>query len=106
MVGHTFNDQAKAAASNVAGTTVDATAQVGEQAEAALKQMSELGTEAIDQIDEYLKPYGLSLKENPGTVIAILGGVALAAGALLMSRKTKADNIANQIGALLRRAGV
>ena len=43
----------------------------------------ELGEEALDRADEWLKPVGLSIKERPMTVLAVVGGLAFAAGCVL-----------------------
>jgi len=49
----------------------------------------ELGEEALDRADEWLKPVGLSIKERPMTVLAVIGGLAFAAGAVWMLRNSR-----------------
>ena len=49
----------------------------------------ELAAEALDRADDWLKPTGLSIKERPMTVLAVIGGLAFAAGALWMMRSSK-----------------
>jgi hypothetical protein len=41
----------------------------------------DVGEEAIDRADQYLKPIGLSIRERPIATLAIFGGMAFAAGA-------------------------
>ena len=50
-------------------------------AEQAIDRTRELAEEALDRADEWLKPTGLSIKERPMTVLAVVGGLAFAAGA-------------------------
>ena len=49
----------------------------------------ELGEEALDRADEWLKPVGLSIKERPMTVLAVVGGLAFAAGAFWMLKNSR-----------------
>ena len=48
--------------------------------EQAIDRTRELAEEALDRADEWLKPTGLSIKERPMTVLAVVGGLAFAAG--------------------------
>ena len=48
--------------------------------EQAIDKTRELAEEALDRADEWLKPTGLSIKERPMTVLAVVGGLAFAAG--------------------------
>ena len=69
----------------------------------------ELAEEALERADEFLKPVGLSIKERPMTVLAVVGGLAFAAGALWMfksSRKqSRYDEVLATLSDLPRRAG-
>jgi hypothetical protein len=49
----------------------------------------ELGEDALDRAEELLKPVGLSIKERPMTVLAVVGGLAFAAGAFWMLRSSR-----------------
>ena len=53
-------------------------------ADQAIDRTRELAEEALDRADEWLKPVGLSIKERPMTVLAVVGGLAFAAGAFWM----------------------
>jgi hypothetical protein len=78
-------------------------------ADHTMDKTRELAEEALDRADEFLKPVGLSIKERPMTVLAVVGGLAFAAGALWMfksSRKqSRYDEILATISDLPRRAG-
>ena len=50
-------------------------------AEQVADKVREFGEEALTRADEWLKPVGLSIKERPMTVLAVVGGLAFAAGA-------------------------
>jgi type VI protein secretion system component VasF len=70
----------------------------------------ELAEEALDRADEWLKPTGLSIKERPMTVLAVVGGLAFAAGAafwmLKRSRQqSRYEELAATLSDLPRRAG-
>jgi hypothetical protein len=65
------------------------TEQAAQGATMAVNKTTEFASEALDQADEWLKPVGLSLKEKPGTVLAVVGGLAFAAGALWMLRSSR-----------------
>jgi hypothetical protein len=70
----------------------------------------ELGEEALDRADEWLKPVGLSIKERPMTVLAVVGGLAFAAGAVWMLRNSRQqqsryDQVLASLSDLPRRAG-
>jgi len=69
----------------------------------------ELGEEALDRADEWLEPVGLSIKERPMTVLAVVGGLAFAAGAVWMLRNSRQRSGYNDVLATLsdlpRRAG-
>ena len=49
-----------------------------------IERTRELAEEALDRADEWLKPTGLSIKERPMTVLAVVGGL----GALASSHVT------------------
>jgi hypothetical protein len=69
----------------------------------------ELAEEALDRADEWLKPTGLSIKERPMTVLAVVGGLAFAAGAFWMLRNSRQqsryDELVATLSDLPRRAG-
>jgi hypothetical protein len=69
----------------------------------------ELAEEALDRADDWLRPTGLSIKERPMTVLAVVGGLAFAAGALWMfknSRKqSRYEELVSTLSDLSRRAG-
>ena len=55
--------------------------QVAETAKDYGNKAREVGEDAIELADEYLRPIGLSLKERPMTTLAVFGGIAFVAGA-------------------------
>lgn len=63
--------------------------EISERTHAAADKMTELGNEALDQVDEWLKPVGLSIREKPMTCLAVVGGMAFAAGAIWMMRSSR-----------------
>jgi hypothetical protein len=69
----------------------------------------ELAEEALNRADQFLKPVGLSIKERPMAVLAVVGGLAFTAGALWMftsSRKqSRYDEMLATLSDLPRRAG-
>lgn len=75
----------------------------------AMDKTRELAEEALDRADEYLRPIGLSIKEKPMTVLAVIGGVAFAAGALWMfkssHKQSRYDEVLATLSDLPRRAG-
>jgi hypothetical protein len=77
---------------------------VGQMAEKA----RELGQEALDRADEWVKPVGLSVKERPMTFLAVLGSIAFAAGALWMMRnsqqQTRMEDLRQQLSDYARRS--
>jgi hypothetical protein len=77
--------------------------------EQAIDKTRELAEEALDRADEWLKPTGLSIKERPMTVLAVIGGLAFAAGAVWMLRKSRQqsryDQVLATVSDLPRRAG-
>jgi hypothetical protein len=77
--------------------------------EQAIDKTRELAEEALDRADEWLKPAGLSIKERPMTVLAVVGGLAFAAGAFWMLRnsrqKSRYDEVLATLSDLPRRAG-
>jgi hypothetical protein len=78
--------------------------------ENAMNKTRELAEEALDRADEWLKPTGLSIKERPMTVLAVVGGLAFAAGALWMFRNSRQqsryDEVLATLSDLPRRAGL
>jgi hypothetical protein len=77
--------------------------------EQAMDKTRELAEEALDRADEFLKPVGLSIKERPMTVLAVIGGLAFAAGAFWMFSKSRQrsryDEVVATLSDLPRRAG-
>ena len=77
--------------------------------EQAIDRTRELAEEALDRADEWLKPTGLSIKEHPMTVLAVVGGLAFAAGAafwmLKHSRQSRYEELVATLSDLPRRAG-
>jgi hypothetical protein len=58
-------------------------------ATATVNKTVEVASEALDRADQWLRPIGLSVKERPMTCLAVVGGIAFAAGALWMLRPTR-----------------
>lgn len=77
--------------------------------EQAVDKTRELAEEALERADEWLKPTGLSIKERPMTVLAVVGGLAFAAGAFWMLRnsrqRSRYDEVLATLSDLPRRAG-
>jgi hypothetical protein len=78
--------------------------------EQAIDKTRELAEEALDRADEWLKPTGLSIKERPMTVLAVVGGLAFAAGAAFWMLKSsrqqsRYDQVLANLSDLPRRAG-
>ena len=77
--------------------------------EQVMDKTRELAEEALDRADEYLRPVGLSIKERPMTVLAVVGGLAFAAGALWVFSKyrqqSRYDEVVATLSDLPRRAG-
>jgi hypothetical protein len=78
--------------------------------EEAIDNTRELAEEALERADEWLKPTGLSIKERPMTVLAMVGGLAFAAGAVWMLRKSRHqqsryDEVLATLSDLPRRVG-
>ena len=78
-------------------------------AEQVIDKTRELAEEALDRADEWLKPVGLSIKERPMTVLAVVGGLAFAAGAFWMLKNSRQqsryDEVLATLSDLPRRAG-
>ena len=97
-----FGGSAQSASSKAHNGMEEVTRVAGDVADHAM----EMGSDALDKVDEYLKPVGLSLKHNPIPTLAILGGLALTIGALWMSRRQQPHNLSammNQIGDYARK---
>ena len=77
--GHSLTEQISEAAQTSA-------AAVSEQAHHLADRAQEIGADALDGVEEYLRPVGLSLKEHPVLTLAVLGGAAAILGAIWMSR--------------------
>ena len=77
--------------------------------EQVVDRTKELAEEALDRADEWLKPTGLSIRERPMTVLAVVGGLAFAAGAafwMLKSQKqSRYEEVLATLSDLPRRAG-
>jgi hypothetical protein len=84
------------------------TEQVTETAREYANKALDVGEEAIDRADEYLKPIGLSLKEKPMTTLAVFGGIAFVAGAFWMLRTSRQqsrwDDVMAQLNDFSRRS--
>ena len=78
-------------------------------ADQTMDKTRELAEEALDRADEFLKPVGLSIKQRPMTVLAVVGGLAFAAGAFWMFKKSHKQSRCEEVLATLsdlpRRAG-
>src|SRR5262245_35009203 len=65
--------------------------------------------DALDRAEEWVRPVGLSISERPMTVLAVVGGLAFAAGAVWMVRKSRQrsryDALLETLSDLPRRAG-
>jgi hypothetical protein len=77
--------------------------------EQVMDKTRELAEEALDRADEFLKPVGLSIRERPMTVLAVIGGLAFAGGAFWMFSKSRQqsryDEVLATLSDLPRRAG-
>jgi hypothetical protein len=76
--------------------------------EKVAEKAQEIGSEALDRADEWLKPVGLSVKERPMTCLAVVGGLAFAAGAFWMLRssqqQSRMEQLAQQVSDYARKA--
>jgi ElaB/YqjD/DUF883 family membrane-anchored ribosome-binding protein len=79
-------DEAASVGAEVKGRAQEAADKAMEIGQEAADKAVELGQEAIDRADEWLKPVGLSIREKPVATLAVVGGLAFAAGALWMMR--------------------
>jgi hypothetical protein len=74
---------------------------------AAGDRAREFGEEALDRADAMLRPVGLSIRERPMTCLALVGGVAFAAGAVWMlrnsRRQSRMDEFMQQVSEFARR---
>ena len=79
----------------------------GSREKSAADRAAEIGSEALDRADEWLKPIGLSIKEKPLTCLALVGGLAFIGGALWMmrnaQRQSHVDRMLGQMSDLTRR---
>ena len=76
--------------------------------EQAIERTRELAEEALDRADEWLKPTGLSIKERPMTVLAVVGGLAFAAAFWMLKnsqQQSRYDQVLATLSDLPRRAG-
>src|SRR4051794_17337377 len=84
------------------------TDRLNETAKEYTENAREVGEDAMDRADEYLRPIGLSLKERPMTTLAIFGGIAFAAGAFWMLRnsrqQSRMDDVLGQLNDFARRS--
>src|SRR5215475_2949156 len=75
---------------------------------AAGERARELGEEALDRTDAMLRPVGLSIRERPMTCLAVVGGLAFAAGAVWMLRnarqQSRTEEFLQQLSDYSRRA--
>jgi ElaB/YqjD/DUF883 family membrane-anchored ribosome-binding protein len=83
--------------------------QLADNARAAGEKARDMGSDALDRADEWLKPTGLSIKERPMTCLGIVAGVAFVAGAFWVMRNSREqspfDDLLNQVADVGRRAG-
>jgi hypothetical protein len=70
---------------------------ISEGATTAVDTTAKTAGDALDQAEEWLKPIGLSIKERPGTALAVVGGIAFAAGALWMLRPSRQQSRAQTL---------
>jgi hypothetical protein len=68
--------------------------QVADTAKDYAKKAREVGEDAIEVADGYLRPIGLSLREKPMTTLAVFGGIAFVAGAASGCCATPSGNLA------------
>jgi hypothetical protein len=84
------------------------TDKVAETAREYANKARDVGEEAIDRADEYLKPIGLSLKDKPVTTLAVFGGIAFVAGAFWMlhnsRQQSRWDDVIAQVNDFSRRS--
>jgi hypothetical protein len=80
----------------------------GLREKSAADKVAEIGSEALDRADQWLRPVGLSIKEKPMTCLALVGGLAFIGGALWMMRNTQrpshVDQVLGHMSDLTRRA--
>ena len=93
--------EAASVADEVKERTQGAADKAMEMGQDAADKAMEFGQEALDKADEWLKPVGLSIKEKPMTVLAVVGGVAFAAGALWMMRPQRHNSQMSDLAAQL-----
>ena len=67
----------------------EATRTAGNRLAAAGDRARDLGEEALDRADTWLRPIGLSIRERPVACLAVVGGLAFAAGAVWMLRNSR-----------------
>ena len=70
-------------------------------ADQVVDRTRERAEEALDRADEWLKPTRLSIKERPLTVLAVVGGLAFAAGAIWMLRNSRQQSNYDRVLATL-----
>lgn len=85
------------------------TDQVAETAKDYANKAREVGEDAIELADEYLRPIGLSLKERPMSTLAVFGGIAFVAGAAFWmlrnsQRQSRLDGLLAQLPDLSSRS--
>lgn len=98
--GQSLTEQVSEQAQAVAGKVSEHAGEMAEQAQ-------ELGAQALDGVDAWLRPVGLSLKDKPVVTLAVLGAGAAIIGAMWMSRTQRSTVQAamDQISGLTRRSG-
>ena len=90
-------EEAATVADEVKARTQAAADKAMEMGQEAAGKAMEMGQEALDKADEWLKPVGLSIKEKPMTCLAVVGGLAFAAGALWMMRPQRHTSQINDL---------
>jgi hypothetical protein len=82
--------------------------QIAEGAKTAARKARDVGGQALERTENWMKPLGLSIKERPMTCLAVVGGVAFAAGAVWMLRtsrqRPRTDELLAQMSDTLRRS--
>lgn len=71
-------------------------------------QAAIVGTEAVDTLERWLKPVGLSVREKPVATFAVVAGAAFAIGALWKATNSRSQSqmseLADHLTGLMRRA--
>lgn len=98
--GQSLTEQVSEQAQAVAGKVSEHAGDIAEQAQ-------EIGAQALDGVDAWLRPVGLSLRDKPVVTLAVLGAGAAIVGAMWMSRSQRStmQSAMDQLASLTRRSG-